>query len=85
MKLTNEEIVMILQDFQKEPDSKAAKMRLLAAFFQKVAPMVGLEMEGDIVKDLMEWAVDAHLEECSTCRDFEEKGLAGLFSGSPDA
>lgn len=79
MKLTNEDIRDILDEFNEDPDSKANKLRLLAAFFTKVAPMVGLTLEGDIVGDLMEWAREAHIEECSTCRAAEK-----LFSGSED-
>lgn len=84
MKLTNEDIQMIMEDYHDDPNSKETKLRLLAAFFQTIAPKVGITPGGDVVADLMEWASEAHLEACTTCREFEEKGLDKLFSGSED-
>lgn len=85
MKLTNEDIKLILEEYNGDPKSKANKLRLLAAFVAKVGPMVGISADGDVVDDLMQWADEAHLEECEFCSKFEREGLAALFSGAPNA
>lgn len=67
MKLTDEQIELILEDWQENPDSKESKLRLLAAFVQKVSPIVGFEPQGEVIADLMDWAKDAHIEQCKEC------------------
>lgn len=85
MKLTNKDIEIILEDFKADPNSKETKLRLLAAFVQKTGILFGMSLSGDVIEDLMQWADDAHLEVCDTCRMFEQGGAESLFSGSPDA